>query len=240
MGFIVKRVHGAGSIGEDLRDLRVRAGWSVGQVAHALKFTESFLRALEEERWETMPDPISTERMLKSYVTFFGGNVSYFLDKYRECLRDRKMDRRSEDHLPRPSRVRFFELTVGPRWIAAAVFIVFLCVLGTYVFWQARAISVKPFLLIERPVEGQRLDNPHVSVRGRTMAEASVTVNGERAVVQPGGTFVAELDVARGVTAIAVRARKRYGAEVVQIRHVIYERGITASMTPYATDTKRE
>lgn len=239
MGFIVKRVHRAGSIGEDLRDLRVHAGWSVSQAAHALKFTESFLRALEEERWEATPDPISTERMLKSYVIFFDGNVSYFLNKYRECLNDCKVERLTEDHLPRPSRVRFLELTVGPRWIAAGVFIIFSCALGAYVFWQARAISSKPFLSIEQPVEGQRLEAPRVLVRGRTTSESSVTVNEKKAVVQSDGTFSMELDVARGVTSISIAAHRRYGAETVEIRHVVYERA-TPFFIENTTNTERD
>ena len=231
MAFTIKRLHVVGRIGQDLRELRTRAGWSVEQVARVMKFTPSFLYALEEERWNDVPDPAYAERMLRAYVTFLGGNVSYFTDKYRACLNDRRLERRPEDHLPRPSRVRFLELTAGSRWVTIVAFVMVLLILTAYVFIQVNGISAEPLLDISSPIEGLRVDEPHVTITGRTLPESALTVNGTRVVVQPDGYFSFTMAISRGVTEIHIMARKRYGKETERIRHVIYDRTITTQPT---------
>lgn len=224
MGFVHKSVNPAARIGADLAELRTRAGYTRQQASAYSKIPEFMIRALEEEAWEEISDPVYAERIVRSYVRALGGNEAYFLHKYREHLTERKQKRTLQDVLPRPSRVRLRDLFVSSRYIALAGFLLFAVALGGYVYLQVRGISLAPPLVIETPQDGQRLDSPHVEVRGTTLPESAVTVNGVQAVVQPSGVFSITLDVPRGTTLIYISSRKRHGRSATEVRRVVFER----------------
>mgnify|MGYP001573174899 FL=1 len=126
--------------------------------------------------------------------------------------------------IPRPSRVRMRDLVVSSRYIALMGFFLFAIVLGGYIYVQVRGISTPPILTIDAPQDGQRLDSPHAEVRGKTLPESSVVVNGVQAVVQPSGVFTITLDVPRGTTLITISSRKRHGRAANDVRRVIFDR----------------
>ncbi len=223
MTFVLKTVNPSNHIGPDIVELRERLGWSRAQASCYSKLTESLLTALETEAWEDVGDAVYTERLLRSYVKLLGGNENYFVQKYRQCV-GQKMQRPKADALPRPCRVRGKDLAVSSRVLTLAGFLLFVVVLGGYVFSQARAISAAPPITVDSPSEGARLDQPSVEVRGKTLPESSVSINGQQAVVQPDGVFQLTLDVPRGTTMIQISARKRHGQEAVETRHVVYDR----------------
>lgn len=235
MAFVLKRVNGTGKLGPDLVELRERAHLSLEQAARVAKLTPSFLRALENEEWSDLPDPVYAEKLLKSYVSFFGVNESYYLHKFREGLQTREIERNPSDFLPRPVRLSATALVVTPRIIAAVGFLCFVFLLGSYVYAQARAMSLPPDLTVVSPVDGLRVDDPHVVIQGQTLAGSIVTVNDVEATVSPDGQFTYELNVPRGTTLIRIISRRRHGAESVTVRRVIYDRAPVAQLKE-ATD----
>ena len=225
MSFTQKSINASGDLGADLRELRERAGLSLGEVAKHTKIAESTVRGWEEGRWDEVEDPRYMERMLRSYVAFLGGLEPYFINKFREGLRAREVrSRQPEDLMPRPRQVKLFDLTVTSRLLTVAGFLFFVSLLGGYIYLQARTISAPPPLELFEPTEGLRIDNSIVHVRGKTLPESSVQVNEVPAVVQPDGTFDLTLAVPRGTTLIIVSARRRHGEEAHVARRVIYDR----------------
>lgn len=55
-----------------------------------------------------------------------------------------------------------------------------------------------PDLSIEYPADGQTLKNDNQTITGKTVAGASVTVNGFRAIVQPNGNFTYNIKLQNG------------------------------------------
>ncbi len=230
MAFVLKRVNSTGKLGPDLVELRERAGLSLEQAARLAKLTPSFLRALEEEDWSGLPDAVYAEKLLKSYVSFFGVNESYYLHKFKDGLRTREIKRNPADFLPRPVRLGATALVVTPRIIAAVGFMCFVFLLGGYVYAQARAMSVAPDLEVASPSDGMRIDDPHIVIDGHTLSGSLVTINDVEATVRPDGTFTLDMNVPRGTTLIRIVSRRRHGAESVAIRRVIYDRAPVAAV----------
>lgn len=228
MGFVMKRVNGSESLGPDLRELRERGGLTVEEAARLSKLTPAFIRALEAERWEDLPDPSYVERLLRSYVGRYGANENYYLHKYREGLKRRDFEKNPQDYLPRPIRLRAGAMLVAPRLIAAAGFFVFAGLLGSYVYLQAHAMTVPPDIQLETPEDGTRLNGPILHVRGHTVSGATVTVNGVDAPVDPQGLFELDLNVPRGMTMIIVSSQRRHSKESTVVRRVIYDHPVPA------------
>lgn len=236
MAFVLKRVNGTGKLGPDLIELRERAGLTLEQAARVAKLTPSFLRALEDEDWSGLPDPVYAEKLLKSYVSSFGVNESYYLHKFREGLRSREIERDPADFLPRPVKLGRTALVVTPRIIAALGFLCFVFLLGGYVYAQARAMSLPPVLEIHAPEDALRIDDPHVIVQGVTLPGSIVYINGVEATVRPDGNFSHEMNVPRGTTMIRIVSRRRHGAESVEVRRVIYDRAPVTALPEDASE----
>lgn len=232
MAFILKKVNGTAALGPDLIELRERAGLSIEEAAKLSKLTPGFIRALEGERWSELPDPAYVERLLKMYVTRFGVNDSYYLHKYREGLRLRKIEKDESQFLPRPVKVAASAFLVTPRLFAAAGFLLFILLLGGYVVYQARTITSAPFLQVTSPDDGLKVSQPEVFIKGKTDAGALVMINGAATAVSPSGDFEQTIRIPQGTTMFVITAKRRRGAETVEVRRVVYERSTPTSTQP--------
>ena len=224
MAFLHKRVEdGSGTFGSHLRDLRELQGCSLEQAAQDTKIRESILRAFEEDRIAELDDPVFATRHLKTYVSYLGGHEPYFTARYRERLNALKAERHVRDLLPRMRGVRQWDLFAGPQLLAIAGVLALGALFGGYVLWQAHLVRIPPPLEITSPLEGERRSDPSVTVRGTTMPEAYVTVNGRDAAVEMDGRFALTLDLRRGTTPITIIARRRRGSETQVTRNVVYD-----------------
>lgn len=223
MPFMLKSVNPSAHVGLYLKELRERRSWTLAKASAETKLPESFLYALETERWAGIPDPLYTERILRAYVKALGGSERYLLHKYRGWLKKQKAARRPEEFLPRTSRVRALDLAVISRLAAFFGFLIFILLVGGYVYEQARIISTPPPLEVTRPSEGERVETARADVAGRTLPESTIEINGLPAMVDNGGAFSLVISLPRGMNVITVTARKRHGRTATVIRHVIYE-----------------
>ncbi len=225
MTFLHKRVReGDASFGSDLRDLRELHGITFEEACRATKIDRKILKAFEEDRLEDLDDPIFAERHLAAYVKYLGGYEPYFRMRYEGRLAGVSSERKTEDLLPRVRKIGFFDLFAAPQFLAFLGILAFAGLLGGYVLWQAHAVNTPPPLAVDRPRDGEILSVPRADVRGATIAEATVSVNGRDAPVAPDGTFGIELDVPRGTSAVTITAKRRRGSETTVVRRVTYER----------------
>lgn len=237
--FIQKSINASGRIGNDLIEWRERAGLSRVEAAARTKIHESLIRLWEEERWSEVDDVVYTERMLRAYVTFLGGNVPYMVQKYHEGIAAEHFTRRTEDLLPRTRKLHLTDFLVGYKLVAAAGFLFFAVMLGGYIFFQVRRISESPTLSITEPKNGTRLDAPSVLIRGSTDPDATVDVNGRQAYVETNGSFQLTLDIPRGTTIIVVKSRRRHGSESTSVRRVIYDQPFPGWGEPTVSSTEK-
>lgn len=224
MGFFQKTINPTPRVGIDLIEFREKAHLTLADASRITKIPEYLIRALEEERWDEIQDPVYFERIFKSYLDVLGANTNYFLEKYRECVKGYYERRSREVLLPRPCKVRSSELAVGSRILTAIGVTALVAVLAGYVYLQVRGITAPPMLTLEAPIEGMTLEAPVVQVKGQTATDVTVEVNGRNAIVQPDGSFEMSLDVPRGTTAIAIIAKKRHGRESIITRHILFDR----------------
>lgn len=238
MAFLQKNINATECLGQDLRELRERAGFTLEAAAQQTKITPALLRDWERNEWNAVGDLAYTERMLRAYVQFFGANPTYFLQKFREATGEALTKERSKDaYLPKVKSVSRWDLLVGSRLVTLLFFLAFVAGLAGYVWFQARAISVPPPLVVESPLEGERLTDPQVEVRGTTLPEASLTINDREAIVQPDGSFHYTLNVPRGTTLLIVTAKKRHGRENTVTRRVVFDRASAPNpLTPTSTN----
>lgn len=70
-------------IGASLRDARRRLGLEVKQVEETTKIRARYIRALENEEWETLPGPAYIRGFLRTYGAMLGLDGETLADEYR-------------------------------------------------------------------------------------------------------------------------------------------------------------
>ena len=117
------------AIGAGLREARERQGLSLEQAAEATRIAARHLRALEEERFERLPEPVYARGFLREYTAFLGLDPHPFLDEYTATL--------AEPESPPPPRARRRPIrTFRPRRSGAAVVLTLTVVLVALLAWR--------------------------------------------------------------------------------------------------------
>ncbi|HVP35961.1 MAG TPA: RodZ domain-containing protein [Terriglobales bacterium] len=70
------------NLGSFLREKRKAKGLSIEQVSDELRIRQTFLEALEEEKYELLPAPLYKKIFLKAYADYLGLNYEEILNKF--------------------------------------------------------------------------------------------------------------------------------------------------------------
>ena len=221
MAFVQKRLDSGGGFGANLQEIRELRGLTRQELSERTQIHVSIIRALEENNLSDLKDPVYAERHVHALVKELEGRPGYFLKKYRELLKAYEVEKKDRI-LVRPL-VRRRDFFVPSRFIALVGLIGVALIAGGYLSWQAFLLQDPPPIEVTSPEDNVMLHEPFIDVRGQTLANVIVTVNGRRAVVERDGSFYIRLDVPRGSTTLTIEAKRRYGSSVQMIRRVIYE-----------------
>lgn len=230
MSFVQKHIQRQISgFGTDLRELRELRGYSRETLSRISGIHPVQIAALEEENIEEIADPVYAERHVRTLVRALEGRPEFFLGKYRDLLTARKLLHAPETSLRHKVRSRDFFVT--SRLFVFFGFCLAVAAIGTYVVLQAREISSPPMLAVSSPREGEKTDTPHLRVVGTTDPAATVSVNGQKVIVESSGEFTFSIDVPAGVSTLRVESRRRYSNPTVIERHVMFERLVNVTST---------
>jgi cytoskeleton protein RodZ len=70
------------SVGQVLQDTRTRRGLDLNEAERVTKIRLKFLRAIEEDRWEALPEPVYVRSFLSTYARFLGLDDEPLLEEY--------------------------------------------------------------------------------------------------------------------------------------------------------------
>src|SRR5215211_2083138 len=73
-------------IGEVLKRTRTRLKLDIGRVEKQTKIRAKYLRALENEEWDTLPGPTYVKGFLRTYATYLGLDADAIVDEYRRTI----------------------------------------------------------------------------------------------------------------------------------------------------------
>lgn len=76
-------------IGEVLKGARTRQGIEIREVEERTKIRTKYLRALESEDWEVLPNPAYAKGFLRTYAQLLGLDADAVVDEYRRQVESR-------------------------------------------------------------------------------------------------------------------------------------------------------
>lgn len=203
------------SIGEILREERVRHRVSVEEVSQRTRIRLPYLKALEDNQFHLLPAAPFVRGYIRAYAELFGFEYAPVLALLR---RDYKESAKGQ-LVP----LEFIKPMLKKRqvWTPVTVVLViavmmFGSLLG-YVGVQWYSFTKPPALDIVEPAENAFVSS-QIVVKGQTSSDAIVLVNAQPVGLQADGTFQTEIFIPReGVASITIEATDRRGkTNVVQ------------------------
>jgi len=201
------------TIGSVLKEARLAKGMDIAVVARDTKIKPEFIRALEHESWEKLPElPVVT-----GFVKNLAPALGVSRDKALALLR-RDYPPKTVSLSPKPDVSP--KLWAGPRVAFALGIISVLAVVGAYLGVQYKSFISPPALEVVAPKDEETVTAKQVEVVGTTDPNATVRVNNQPALVERDGSFSVIIDVAEDTRAIEIKSVSRSGQETVVNRNI--------------------
>jgi len=203
------------TIGQILSQARKRKKTSIRKISQETKIKEEFLQAIEDERWDKLPDFAVTAGFVQSFAKAVGVKPEFALAVLRRDIPKETRDSMS------------FDLDIGrkkfwtPKMTTALIIFFTFLVLGGYLVSQYLVFVKPPPLEVFSPQQGQEMLGSKVEILGKTSPEASVRINNQPVLVDDNGNFKGSVTLLEGVWDIVVESKSRSGKTTTKTIRVI-------------------
>ena len=193
------------TVGQILKNARLEKQISLKQASEFLKIRKEFLEALENDNFSVLPSYISIAGFLKNYAEFLGLSSDSVLAIFRRDFSFPK------DSTHKKRRSFSFNFNWTPEKILILTIIVSLLGLGGYLGFQYFSFRKAPFLELISPLEGEKIFQEKIEVKGKTQPDSLVTINEVPVFLSPDGEFRLEVEVFPGENKIIVVSKNKFG-----------------------------
>ncbi len=191
--------------GELLKEKREILELDLGTIAERTKIKEEYLRFIEESRYSELPSDTFAKGFLRSYATALHLNPETIVAMYRRDFTENKQGEIIPQGLVAPvnPKARFLTANLLLTTIGALAF-------GGFLVWQLTSWWSLPNLKLIQPQEGGTYGDK-VTVRGSAEADATVSINEQKVILDQNGSFSLDLVFPAGTHSVLVTATNRQG-----------------------------
>ena len=226
-------------LGEVLRAAREAKGVDLARAERDTKIRERYLSALERGEYRELPGSVYTKGFLRNYGAYLGLDPEYLIDLYRLESGTGAAERPSRPVPPRPIAVRRTRtFVVSPGAVAGSILTLVVLGLVVWIGYEFLNFARTPELRVVAPAGdvAAHLEET-LTVRGITVANATVTVDGPRenptVTADQRGNFEVTVELVPGSNVIEITAHdpvtERDSETVVRTVQVLSEVGATPS-----------
>ncbi|MBU4315501.1 helix-turn-helix domain-containing protein [Patescibacteria group bacterium] len=208
------------TLAKKLRALRRGKAVSLKMMERETHIQKKYLEALEQGRFEDLPEPIYARNFIRAYARALGADETYFLELYEEECGACDLIGPMRSPRQRVERKKFFVWNHFLRFSGIGCLLVGVF---AYIGWQVFSIIQSPKVILLSPANDSLTHEAQLNVRGIVEGEASVYVNGEPIVVDENRTFNAYVDLREGLNTLVIEAERRYSRKSVIQRSVVFD-----------------
>lgn len=216
--FSSKKLDGRLTVAEILRNAREARNFTLDAAAHTLGVAKKYLAAIENGNYNLLPGELYTKNFIRNYANFVKLNAQEVVGVY---LKERKDCETKNCQVP--PQVCQLKTWDTPRYLQLGASIVVGAGLIYYLGMQISGIFTAPPLALENPTEGSVSATSVLEVKGQTLPESKVEINGVEKMSNAEGYFSETINLTPGVNKIVVTAVKKHGRASTILRNVVYD-----------------
>ncbi|MBI4058161.1 helix-turn-helix domain-containing protein [Candidatus Gottesmanbacteria bacterium] len=204
------------TVGQVLRDERLRKGFTTNQVEKATKIRAKFITRLEADDYQNLPAAPYIQGFIKNYSDFLGLRNQTMLALFRRQFTQKEKFKGNQ--IEEPITQSSWQIT--PNKVILGIVIAVITAFALYFYYQYQALHTPPPLLVESPKGDEVVSVETFPVYGKTDSDATITINNEPILVKEDGKFYKDMPVHPGSNTFVVKSRSRVGEETVVTRRV--------------------
>ena len=208
------------TVGQILKQARIKQGWTVAQVAQKTKIRQEYLISLEADDYQALPSATYAKGFIKNYGEVLGLSTHSLIAVFR---RDFVEDEQGQI-IPRVMlRPQVEPKSWDRRWVLTSAGGFFLALLLGWLVFQYSG-WFNPRLEVLTPENQEVVSQEEVFVSGLSDPTAKVEVNGRLVIVRSDGSFETSVLLPQtGENTIQVLATGRNGRTKQQVIKVFYQ-----------------
>ena len=214
--FIPKKLPTEETLGEKLRQARRYKNLKIEDIAKKINIRAKYLVALEEERFENLPNGLYGKNFLKEYATFLGLNHQELLNNLVEQAAAGQDTDPFSQKIVKRNKFIIFPKIIKNTLLAGAVLICFL-----YLIFYFKKIISPPKLIISQPEKNLLTSDNYITISGQTEPEAEVDINSEPILNNHNGYFSQTINLKQGLNSIVIKSKKKYSREQTVTREIL-------------------
>lgn len=204
------------SIGNILKDARLKKRYSFAFLEKKTKIKKEFIRAIEKEEWESLPEFSVVSGFVKSLASCLKLDV-----KLASALLKRDYSLKVLSINPKPDVDNRFYWT--PKYTFLVGVSVVMIAVGSYLGFQYFKFLSPPKLEVFEPKDNATVTGREVLVYGKTDPDSVVKINNQPILISDKGEFSVKIEIFEGSREINVVAKARSGKETIISRRIIPE-----------------
>lgn len=222
-------------IGRILKKRRQALRLSLTDVELATKIRGKFLIALESGDYTGLSHDIYAKGFVQSYSEFLGLNGRVIAKHYLAERGDLPEER------PKPSQAPSRGFVITPRLVIAAVAVLLLVAVSSYLAWQVSTLAAPPALSVTSPSADEVLEGSLADINGRVTLGADVFINDAPVLTDINGNFSEKVALQNGVNVIRIVAKNRLGKTSTVTRNILAKtpKPLVADAAPATIDGVR-
>jgi len=185
------------SVGEVLKKEREKRGLGLYQIEKVIKIREKFLKAVENNDWNTFSSRIYIEGIIKSYSRFLDFDDKKILAFFR-----REYAKKEEVRFK--TKISSKYLTPETKKIVAFGFFLLFLFFFSYFSFQLKIYLSPPKIVIISPATNSFKHDDMIKIIGKTEKEAAITIFGERIYQNKDGIFEFNLPLRKGKNELTI------------------------------------
>jgi cytoskeletal protein RodZ len=201
------------SVGQLLKEERLKKGFTLAQVEKATKIRSKFLTAIEDDDYQKMPVSPYIQGFIKNYSDFLGLRTHTMLALFRRQFLQKEAQNKQlvEEPLTKPG----WQIT--PNKVIFTLVVILVLALFTYFYNEYRALHQPPPLSISNPTTDQVVKEETIAVFGNTDSDATVTINNGPLLVKEDGKFYKDVSLTLGNNTLVIEATSRVGEKTTTV-----------------------
>jgi len=204
------------TVGELLREARLKKGFTLAEVAKSIKIRAEFLLALESNDFTKIPQATTTKGFLRNYAEFLDLKSESILAIFRRDF----LENEKGQIIPRGMVVPLDKFTLS--WNPKMTLIVSVLVVASLFFYyltsQYLSLVSAPKIEIFFPLASEIIKQKQVDFVGKTDKDASLYINNEIVNLKENGEFSKKINLINGENEIIFEAQNRTGQKTRVIR----------------------